>query len=55
MVEASDPTRWDLTVTVTWQLAYAAACAAGPGTSCAGTPGTYARTLQTRVQAPAQP
>ena len=54
-VEAPDPARLDLTVTVTWQLTYAGACTSGSNTSCAGTPVTYSRTLQTRVQAPAQP
>ncbi len=54
-VEAPDPARLDLIVTVTWQLAYAGGCAAGPDTNCAATPVTYSRTLQTRVQAPAQP
>ncbi len=54
-VEAPDPARLDLTVTVTWQLARAGACAAGPGANCAGNPVTYSRTLQTRVAAPVQP
>jgi Tfp pilus assembly protein PilV len=54
-VESPDPARLDLTVTVTWQLARAGACAAGPGTNCAGNPVTYSRTLQTRVAAPVQP
>ena len=54
-VVAPDPARLDLTVTVTWQVAYAGACAAGPDAACAGTPVTYSRTLQTRVQAPVQP
>jgi Tfp pilus assembly protein PilV len=53
-VVAPDPTRLDLTVTVTWQLSYAAACASGPGNGCAGSQVTYARTLQTRVRAPSQ-
>jgi len=54
-VEAPDQARLDLTVTVTWQLAYAGACVPGSGTNCAGNQVTYSRTLQTRVQAPAQP
>ena len=54
-VEALDPARLDLTVIVTWQLAHAGACAAGPHGNCAGNPVTYSRTLQTRVAAPAQP
>ncbi len=54
VVVAPDPTRLDLTVTVTWQLAYGAACA-GASAQCAGTSATYSRTLQTRVQAPVQP
>lgn len=53
-VVAPDPTRLDLTVTVTWQLSYAAACSPGPGNGCAGSQVTYARTLQTRVRAPGQ-
>lgn len=51
-VAAPDPARLDLTVTVTWQLSYAAACASTPGSGCAGSQVTYARTLQTRVRAP---
>ncbi len=53
-VVAPGPARLDLTVTVTWQLSYAAACASGPGNGCAGSQVTYARTLQTRVRAPSQ-
>jgi hypothetical protein len=50
-VVAPDPSRLDITVEVTWQLAYGSACAAGgPGAGCAGTQATYTRTLQTRVR-----
>ena len=51
-VVAPDPARRDITVTVTWQLGAAAACA---GSDCAGTQVTRARTLQTRVYAPVWP
>ena len=54
-VSAPDRARLDLTVTVTWHLAYGGACAAGPDAACAGSQATYSRTLQTRVQAPVQP
>ncbi len=54
-IVAPDPARLDLTVTVTWQVAYGAPCTAGPDAACAGTPVTYSRTLHTRVQAPVQP
>ncbi len=54
-VVAPDPARLDLAVTVSWHLAYGAACAASPGVACAGSQVTYTRKLQTRVQAPAQP
>src|SRR5437588_7960582 len=55
-VVAPDPARLDITVTVTWQLAYGGTCAGGGSSSqCAGSsPVTYARTLQTRIQAPDQ-
>ena len=55
-VVAPDPARLDLTVSVAWQLNFGAACAStGPSSNCAGSAVTYTRTLQTRVQAPAQP
>lgn len=54
-IVSPDPTRLDLTVMVTWQLAYGAACAAGSSDGCTGTPVMYTRTLQTRIQAPVQP
>ncbi len=55
-VEAPDPARLDLTVTVTWQIAYGTACApTGASSQCAGSQVTYARTLHTRVQAPPPP
>jgi Tfp pilus assembly protein PilV len=50
-----DPAQVDLVVTASWQLSFGTACAAGPKDKCAGAPATYTRTLQTRVQAPAQP
>ena len=54
-VVAPDPARLDITVTVTWQLAYGGACAAGGSShQCEGSPVKYARTLQTRIQAPDQ-
>jgi len=41
----------DLTVTVTWQVAFGSACAAGgPGQECRGSLVTRTRTLQTRVR-----
>ena len=54
-VVAVDPVQVDLVVTATWRLTFGTACAAGPDGNCAGAPATYTRTLQTRVQAPAQP
>ena len=53
-VMAPDPARLDLTVTVSWQLAYGAACS-GSSAECAGNQVTYSRTLQTRVRAADQP
>lgn len=53
-VVAPDPALLDLTVTVTWQVPFGAACAARLSGNCAGSVVTYTRTLQTRVQAPAQ-
>ncbi len=54
-VVAPDPARLDLAVTVSWQLAFGAACAdTGTGAACAGKRVTYSRTLQTRVQVPDQ-
>lgn len=48
---APDPARLDITVTVTWQLAYGGACVStGSSSECPGHPVTYARTLQTRIQ-----
>lgn len=54
-VLAPDPAWLDLTVTVTWQVPFGAACAARLSGDCAGSIVTYSRTLQTRVQAPGQP
>ncbi len=51
-VAAVDPARLDLTVAVSWQLSYAAACAGGSRGDCVGSHVTYTRTLQTRVRAP---
>ena len=54
-IEAPDPARLDLIVTVSWQLAFGAVCAGSGSTgNCAGSQVTYSRTLQTRVQAPEQ-
>jgi Tfp pilus assembly protein PilV len=52
-VAAPDPAWLDLTVTVTWQLPFGAACALSG--DCAGSVVTYTRTLQTRVQAAVKP
>ena len=52
---ATDPAWLDLTVTVTWQLPFGAACAARLSGDCVGSVVTYTRTLQTRVQAPVRP
>ncbi len=49
-VDTSDPARLDIKVTVTWQVAFGAACAGGPEGSCAGSPVTFTRTLQTRIK-----
>jgi Tfp pilus assembly protein PilV len=52
-VVAPDPSRLDIVVKVTWQLAYGSACAGGdPGAGCAGSHTTYTRTLQTRIRRP---
>jgi type II secretory pathway pseudopilin PulG len=52
-VVAPDPSRLDITVEVTWHLAYGSACAAGgPGAGCTGSQATYTRTLQTRIRRP---
>jgi len=50
-VDASDPARLEIKVTVTWQVAFGAACAGGPE-GCAGSPVTFTRTLQTRLRRP---
>lgn len=55
-VNAPDPIRLDITVTVIWQNAYTSACASGePGVNCTGSTVTYARTLQTRILRPGNP
>lgn len=54
-VVAPDPAWLDLTVTVAWQVSFAAACAARLSDNCAGSVQTNTRTLQTRVQAPPRP
>jgi Tfp pilus assembly protein PilV len=49
-VDASNPTRLDILVKVTWDVAFGAACAGGPAGGCAGRPVTFTRTLQTRIK-----
>lgn len=49
-VDASNPARLDITVTVTWDVAFGAACAGGLRGGCAGRPVTFTRTLQTRIR-----
>ena len=52
-VVAPDPSRLDIRVEVTWQLAYGSACATGvSGAGCAGSQTTYTRALQTRIRRP---
>ncbi len=52
-VDAPDPNRLDITVTVTWQGSYNSACAPGKtGASCSVSTVTYTRTLQTRIHTP---
>jgi Tfp pilus assembly protein PilV len=51
-VDASNPARLDIAVTVTWHVAFGAACAGGPTGGCAGRPVTLTRTLQTRIRRP---
>lgn len=52
-VDAPDPTRLDIAVTVTWQVTYNGACAArARGAVCTGNTATYSRTLRTRVYRP---
>ncbi len=52
-VDAHDPTRLDITVTVSWQVAYNSACASWvPGVKCTPRTVTYTRTLQTRIYRP---
>ena len=48
-VDASNSARLDITVTVTWQVAFAG-CAGGLEQRCAGSPMTLTRTLQTRIK-----
>lgn len=48
-VDASNPARLDIIVTVTWQVAFAG-CAGGLEQGCAGRPVTFTRTLQTRIK-----
>ena len=48
-VDASNPARLDIAVTVTWQVAFAG-CAGGLEERCAGKPVTFTRTLQTRIK-----
>ena len=49
-VDASNPARLDIRVTVTWDVAFGAACAGGPQSRCAGRPVTFTRALQTRIK-----
>jgi Tfp pilus assembly protein PilV len=49
-VDSSKPARLDITVTVTWDVAFGAACAGGPAGGCTGRPVTFTRTLQTRIR-----
>lgn len=49
-VDASKPARLDITVTVTWDVAFGGACAGGPQAGCAGHRVTFTRTLQTRIR-----
>lgn len=51
VVDAANPARLDITVTVTWDVVFGAACA-GPTGGCAGRPVTLTRTLQTRIRRP---
>jgi Tfp pilus assembly protein PilV len=52
-VDAPDPTRLDIAVTVTWRVTYTGACAAqSRGAVCTGNTATYSRTLRTRVFRP---
>jgi Tfp pilus assembly protein PilV len=52
-VDAHDPTRLDITVRVTWVVAYNSACASWvPGVKCTPHTVTYTRTLQTRIYRP---
>jgi Tfp pilus assembly protein PilV len=52
-VDSPDPTRLDITITVTWGQAFSASCGPGEqGAACAGSTATYTRTLQTRIYAP---
>lgn len=50
LIDGSDPAFLDITVTVSWQVAYGSACASGASKAgCAGRQVTQSRTLQTRV------
>jgi Tfp pilus assembly protein PilV len=50
VVTPVDPAYLDITVTVTWQVAYNSACASGtPRTACRASRVTYTRTLETRT------
>ena len=52
-VDTSHPGFLDVTVTVTWQVAYGSACASGAqGATCVGKSVTQRRTLQTRLRRP---
>src|SRR5260370_4175674 len=46
-VDAPDPTRLDITITVTWGQAFSASCASGEqGAACTGSTATYTPTRQ---------
>ena len=49
-VDASNPARFDVRVTVTWDVAFGAACSGGLQGRCAGRAVTFTRTLQTRIK-----
>jgi Tfp pilus assembly protein PilV len=51
-VDASDPARLDITVRVTWDVPFGAACAVRGERECAGSVRTLARTLETRIRRP---
>lgn len=54
-VDATDPIRLDIAVTVRWQAMYNSACASGAVSRCGGNTVTYTRTLRTRIPRPDEP